>query len=145
MTIPTTGPTTLLLLDPTSIDGESGLAALGAADDHVALITLISGRTSSALREFAHAEEVDLLTAAWIYLDQVVARAEAPGRQLETILIDGSDLARELVDLTATTTVRRVIMPASLERLYPAHCARVRAAMPAPVLVVSTPLPSHID
>jgi hypothetical protein len=144
MTIPTTGPTTLLLLDPTSINGESGLAALGAADDHVALVTLISGRTS-ALREFAHAEEVDLLTAAWIYLDQVVARAEAPGRQLETILIDGSDLARELVDLTATTTVRRVIMPASLERLYPAHCARVRAAMPAPVLVVSTPLPSHID
>jgi hypothetical protein len=134
-----TTPTTLLLLDPTSVDGESALELLTAVDDHVAIITMLRGRTSSALREFAHAEDVDLVTAGWIYLDQVVARLELAPEAVQTVLIDGSDFARDLSDMTADTVVRRVIVPASIERWYPAACAKLRSVIDAPVLVAAVP------
>ncbi len=148
------GPVTLVLLDPTSIDGESALSLLSPADDHVALITMVRGRTSTALRDFAHAEDIDVASAAWVYLDQVVARTgaartavartelartELDGRALETMLVDGPDFSTELVDIARLTPIRRVLVGSSLERLAPAACQRLRAAMPAPVIVAAQP------
>ncbi len=143
------GPVTLVLLDPTSADGESALSLLSPADDHVALITMVRGRTSAALRDFAHAEDIDVASAAWVYLDQVVARTgaartavartELAGRALETMLVDGPDFSTELVDIARLTPIRRVLVGSSLERLAPAACQRLRAAMPAPVIVAAQP------
>ena len=143
------GPVTLVLLDPTSADGETALGLLSPADDHVALITMVRGRTSAALRDFAHAEDIDVTSAAWIYLDQVVARTgvartavartELDGRALETMLVDGPDFSTELIDIARLTPIRRVLVGSSLERLAPAACQRLRAAMPATVVVAAQP------
>ena len=143
------GPMTLVLLDPTSADGETALGLLSPVDDHVALITMVRGRTSAALRDFAHAEDIDVTSAAWVYLDQVVARTgvartgvartELDGRALETMLVDGPDFSTELIDIARLTPIRRVLVGSSLERLAPAACQRLRATMPAPVIVAAQP------
>ena len=138
------GPVTLVLLDPTSADGESALGLLSPADDHVALITMVRGRTSAALRDFAHAEDIDVTSAAWIYLDQVVARTggdrtERDGRALETMLVDGPDFSTEIIDIARLTPIRRVLVGSSLERLAPVACRQLRAAMPTPVIVAAQP------
>ncbi|MFZ2442286.1 MAG: hypothetical protein WAW51_07990, partial [Ilumatobacteraceae bacterium] len=62
-------PTTLVLLDPTSPDGESALTLLSDDDQHVTLLVLLSGPASRALRDFARAEDIDMSTAGWRYLE----------------------------------------------------------------------------
>ena len=90
-----------------------------------------------------------MASAAWVYLDQVVARTGASrtavartgvdGRALETMLVDGPDFSTEIVDVARLTPIRRVLVGSSLERLAPAACQRLRAAMPAPVIVAAQP------
>ena len=92
---------TFVLVDPTSPDGETSLEALDATDDHVALVVLISGRSSSALREFAEIEGIDPVSAASIYLDQVAERIACDGRVVEVIVAAGPDPAIEIADLVA--------------------------------------------
>jgi hypothetical protein len=129
----TSTPTTLVLLDPTSPDGESALELLTASDDHVALVVLLTGKSSHALRDFARAEEVDLLTAGWIYLDQVVARVGLADRELQTILVDGPSVASEMATLAATMVVRRVLLPTSLDRIDPPAREQLRRSIAAPI------------
>ncbi len=127
-------PTTLVLLDPTSDDGETALDLLSASDDHIALITLLSGRTSRSLRDYAHSEEIDLVTAGWLYLDQVVARVDSTGREIQTVLADGSNIARELATVAADMVVRRILLPSSLERIDSAARDRLRSTVAAPIV-----------
>jgi hypothetical protein len=131
----TTVPTTLVLLDPSSDDGETALQLLGASDDHVALVTLISGRTSRSLRDYAISEDIDLMTAGWLYLDQVVARVDATNREVQTILADGPDIARELATIAAGMVVRRILLPSSLSRIDAGARDRLRAGAAAPIVM----------
>jgi hypothetical protein len=55
---------TIVLLDPTSRDGEAGLELLGDDDRNVTLVVLLTGRASNALREYAIGEGIHLSTAA---------------------------------------------------------------------------------
>lgn len=110
-------PRTFVLVDPTSEDGETSLDALGPADDHVSLVVLLSGRSSSALREFAVTEGIDPASAGWIYLDQVTERVATGDRIVEAIVATGPDPAFELATLVALNETRRVILPSSLPRI----------------------------
>ena len=131
----TTVPTTLVLLDPSSDDGETALQLLSASDDHVALVTLISGRTSRSLRDYAISEDIDLMTAGWLYLDQVVVRVDATNREVQTILADGPDIARELATIGAGMVVRRILLPSSLTRIDSGVRDRLRAGVAAPIVM----------
>lgn len=127
-------PKTIVLLDPTSVDGESALELLDREDFHVAIVVLLWGRMSSALREFAASEETDVSTVGWIYLDQVAERVSAEGRVIETILASGPDPALELTQLVAMNPARRVLIPSSLERLDVAAHQRLLDGLSIPVV-----------
>lgn len=111
---------TFVLVDPTSPDGESTLALLEPSDLHTSVVVLLSGRSSGALREYAECENIDIALAASIYLDQVAERISAEGRIVETISTHGPDPARDLAELVAVNKTRRVLVPASLQRIDPA-------------------------
>ena len=130
-------PTTLVLLDPTHHDGETVLDELHDADTHVALVVMLSGRTSAALREYAAAEGIALAEAGFIYLDQVAERAVAPGRAVETILATGPDAAHELALAASERQVARVVLPPSSYRLDRITVARVHAELPTAEVVVA--------
>jgi hypothetical protein len=141
-TVNTDHPTTVVLLDPTSVDGESGLDALTDADRHVAVVVLLSGRTSAALREYAAAENLALADAGWIYLDQVAERLEGSGRLVETVLATGPDAVAELALLAAGGNVARIVLPPSMDRLDPAAVQRTLELAPS-VLVAEPALARH--
>ncbi len=125
-----THPTTLVLLDPTNADGEAGLDALDPSDRHVALVVLLSGRTSAALREFAAAEGISLADAGFTYLDQVAPRAGLGSRLVETVLATGPDATAELVLLANERSVSRIVLPPSSMRSDAAAVDRLAAALP---------------
>ncbi|MGB8858407.1 MAG: hypothetical protein WCC60_04095 [Ilumatobacteraceae bacterium] len=126
-------PTTLVLLDPTSADGESALELLDGDDDHVTLLVLLSGPASRALRDFANAEEIDMSTAGWQYLDQVAPRVSLAPHQLVAMTASGPSAAAELADIAATEPVRRVLLPSSVDRFEPGLAGLLGGCINAPV------------
>ena len=130
-TLPTpTTPTTIVLVDPSSSDGESSLDLLRDLGDdvqHVAVVTLLSGRHSGALRDYAHAENIDLTTAGWNYLDQVCERIARPGLAVETILATGPATATELAAVARDRRVERIVLPSSVVRAERAIVDRLAA------------------
>jgi len=128
-------PRTFVLIDPTSEDGETALDALDPTDDHVSLVALLSGRSSSALREFATTEGIDTASAGWIYLDQVTDRIAGDDRIVEAIVATGPDPAVELAILVALNETRRVIVPSSLPRIDSDACRRLVDRVPGVVVV----------
>lgn len=123
-------PRTFVLIDPTSEDGETSLDLLDPSDDHVSLVVLLSGRSSSALREYAATEGIDPASAGWIYLDQVMERVDGGDRMVETIVATGPDPALELADLVALNDTRRVVLPSSLPRVDPYSFQRLVDRIP---------------
>ncbi len=134
-------PKTLVLLDPTSDDGESALSLLGSDDTHVALVVLMYGRSSEALHQFAGVENIDLASAASVYLDQVAERIDTPDRVVETLVSGGSDPVSEIEYLAAHSETRRVLVPSSLPRQEPAAFHRLVRALPD--LIVSVVVPDQ--
>jgi hypothetical protein len=132
-------PTTIVLLDPTSPDGETALDMLDSVDDHVALVVLLGGPSAQSLRDFATAERIDVTTAAWIYLDQVTARLAYTGYQVQAITASGSDAVAELADLAATTVTRRVLLPTSFRNTVDAARKALASRISAPVVVAHAP------
>jgi hypothetical protein len=135
MTTPTHSPTTLVLLDPTSDDGESALGVLDAQDDHVTLMVLISGPASQALRDFACAEEVYVSDAGWRYLEQVAGRVPLGPEQLAVVNASGPDAFAEIADVAATQEVRRVLLPSSVNRFQRGLHEQLSSALTTPVVV----------
>jgi len=130
-------PTTLVLIDPTSPDGENALTLLDATDEHITLLLLLSGPASRSLRDFARAEDIDMSTAGWRYLEQVVERVESVSiapEQLLAMTACGPSAAVELADIAATETVRRVLLPSSVDRLEPGLADLLAGYVQAPVL-----------
>jgi len=126
--------TTLVLLDPTSHDGENALGLLGATDEHITLLVLLSGPASRSLRDFARAEDIDMSTAGWRYLEQVVERIESAPEQLLAMTACGPSAAVELADVAATEHVRRVLLPSSVDRLEPGLADLLGRCVHAPVI-----------
>jgi hypothetical protein len=127
---PITHLTTLVLLDPTSDDGEAPLHELTEDDHHVQVVVLLSGRTSAALREFATSENLALADAGWIYLDQVADRLALTGHLVETVLATGPDPVAELALLASEHRIGRIVLPPSINRLDPAAVTRVADLAP---------------
>jgi hypothetical protein len=133
-------PTTIVLLDPTSPDGESALDLLESIDDHVALVVLISGPTAQSLRDFAAVERIDVADAGWIYLDQVIDRLAYTGHHLQAVTASGPDVVAELADIAAATVTRRVLLPASCAGATSATRDMLAARIQAPVVAATSPV-----
>lgn len=129
-------PTTIVLVDPTSPDGEDALGRIGDDVEAVSLVVLLSGPLSASLREFAHAENTDLASAGWIYLDQVTARVARDGLIIETIVATGPDTAAELAVIADQRNAERILVPRSLHRIDPRATTRLERATTATVEVV---------
>jgi hypothetical protein len=127
--------TTIVLLDPTSRDGEAGLELLGDGDRNVTLVVLLTGRASNALREYAIGEGIHLSTAAWTYLDRVTPRLERSARRIEHVVAIGPDTANELATVAAHRDTDRIVLPASTTRLEPTIVDRLGDLSPVPVVV----------
>lgn len=58
-------------------------------------------------------------TAGWRYLEEVVSRLDHAAGHLLAMTACGPSAAAELADVAATDTVRRVLLPSSVDRLEP--------------------------
>lgn len=132
-------PTTVVLLDPSSPDGETALELLDSIDDHVALVVILSGPSAQSLRDFAAAERIDVATAGWIYLDQVTDRLTYTGYHVQAITATGPDVVAELADIAATTVTRRVLLPTSFGGADGLARKALAARISAPVVVAEAP------
>jgi hypothetical protein len=126
---------TLVLIDPSSPDGEGGLNVLTAEDQAVTLLLTLDGRSAASLREFAVAEDIDVSMAGLIYLDQVVCRISVHTDDIETISTSGSDAIGEIFHVLQHRPVSRVIVPASLPGLEDGGLAKLLKVCPVPVVV----------
>ena len=126
---------TLVLIDPSSPDGEGGLGVLTNDDQAVTLLLTLDGRSAASLREFALAEDIDVSMAGLIYLDQVVCRISVHTDDIETISTSGSDAVGEIFHVLQHRPVSRVIVPASLPGLDAGGLAKLLQVCPVPVVV----------
>ena len=132
---------TLILIDPSSPDGEGGLDVLTNQDRAVTLLLTLDGRSAASLREFAIAEDIDVSMAGLIYLDQVVSRLSMHTDDIETISTSGSDAVNEIFHVLQHRPVSRVIVPASLPGLEANGLAKLLKVCPVPVVVAPPATP----
>lgn len=128
-------PSTLVLLDPTATDGEAALGLLDGTDAHIILVVLLSGPASRSLRDFARAEDTDMATAGWRYLEQVVDRLALAPDQVLAMTAIGPSAAMALADIAAANDVRRILVPGCTERYEPGLPAMVGRCTDAAVHV----------
>ena len=126
---------TLILIDPSSPDGEGGISMLTSEDKAVTLLLTIDGRSAASLREFAIAEDIDVSMAGLIYLDQVVCRISAHTDDIETISTSGADAVGEIFHVLQHRPINRVIVPASLPGLEASGLRKLQQGCPVPVVV----------
>lgn len=126
---------TLVLIDPSSENGESGLTALTGQDCAVTLLLTLHGPSAAALHEYAACERIDVSMAGLIYLEQVVARTVLPTDDVETICTAGSDVVAEVFRLLEQRNVHRVVVPPTLAGLGREELARLVRLCPVPVVV----------
>jgi hypothetical protein len=126
---------TLILIDPSSPDGEGGLSVLTTDDRAVTLLLTLDARSAAALHEFAIAEAIDVSMAGLIYLDQVVRRIRVHTDDIETISTSGSDTVGEIFHVLQHRPVSRIIVPASLPGLEAGGLAKLLQVCPVPVMV----------
>lgn len=123
----------VVLVDPTSPDGENSLDALRTSDTHVLIVVLTSGRACNALRDRAHDQGISLTSAAWGYLEDVALRVSRPDRVVGTIVATGPDPAYELASVIAEHPTERVVLPSSITRIDRMLPRRLARTSPVPV------------
>ena len=136
---------TVVLIDPSSPDGEGGLGALTDVDQAVTLLLTLEGRSARTLQEFAEAEQIDVSMAGLIYLDQVARRLSIRVRDIEIISTAGSDTVGEILHVLRQRHVSRVILPASLPGLELGGLARLLQVCSVPVVVAPKMTPGSFD
>lgn len=110
----TTTPTTIVVIDPASPNGEAGIDALNDTDSRVALILPLYGRRSKSLKQFATSENIGISTAGSLYLDQIAERINREQHDLSLVSTDGYDFEADILSFAAKVDVGRIIIPASL-------------------------------
>jgi len=128
---------TVVLVDPTSPDGETSLDALRLADTHVLIVVLASGKACNALRDRAHDQGISVTSAAWGYLEQMAVRVSRPGRVVGTIVAAGPDPAYELTSVVAEHSCERIVLPASTQRVDRMLPRRLARTSPVPVEIAA--------
>lgn len=130
-----TTPSTLVLLDPTAADGETALELIERTDTHIILVVLLSGPASRSLRDFARAEDTDMATAGWRYLEQVVERLALAPDQVLAMTAIGPSAAMALADIAAANDIHRILVPGCTERYEPGLPAMVGRCTEATIVV----------
>jgi hypothetical protein len=134
--------TTVMLVDPTSPDGETSLGAIGDADASVVVVVLRRGTASSALHEYSRAECLSVDEVARRYLEQVGDRIRRPGRKIVEVLAAGPDAAHELYEVAIAHRADRVVFPASIGRLDRSAPSRLASSAS---LDIEVPLPNGVS
>jgi len=129
-------PTTIVLVDPTSPDGETSIGLIDDGVENLALVVLLTGRASNALRDYAIGEGTTVGSAAWTYLDRLTPRVMGRGRRIEHVVANGPDTANELAAVAADRDTRAIVLPASTLRLDPTVIERLERLTAVPVTVV---------
>lgn len=132
---------TLVLVDPSSAQGEGGVGMLTTDDRAVSLLLTLHGPTAAALHEYAACERIDVSMAGLIYLDQVVSRAVLFTDDVETIATVGSDVLAEIFSVLAQRNVDKVIVPSDLAGLERRGLAELIRLCPVPVVVAPVEAP----
>jgi len=138
MTQETTFERLLVVLDPSSREGDAGAKlarSLVGLEGHIHLAVALSGPESAALQDYAAAESMTVKDAAEIYLRQTKERLGSQG--VTSTLLDGTDLAADLVDAVESSNSGGAVMPeAMVERAQSDRATW--GAISFPVLVVPT-------
>jgi len=128
-----TASSTLVLLDPSSPDGEAALA-IAPRRAAVTLMVLLDDPSAAPLAEFAEAENVSLSAAANRYLDQVLRRSDADA-PMEAVFSAGTDAVGEILALADERGAESVIVPPSLPGLAGKSWHRLVAGATVPIVV----------
>jgi hypothetical protein len=126
---------TLILIDPSSPQGEVGLDLLTTDDRAITLMVTLGGRSATSLRDFAAAEDIDVSMAGLIYLDQVACRLSATTGDIDTVVTQSSDAVGEIFHMLLQQPVSRVIIPASLPGVEATGLSKLMRMCPVPVVV----------
>jgi hypothetical protein len=105
----------LVLLDPSSPEGDSGAKLarlLVGPEGHIHLVVALSGPEAGSLRDFADAESMTVKDVAGIYLRQTILRIGSGG--VTSTLVDGTDLAADLVDAIDSSASDGIVIPAAM-------------------------------
>jgi hypothetical protein len=127
--------TTIVLIDPSDVDGEAAIGLLKAQDSTVAVVVPISGSAASALREYANAEEIDFGLATDLYIEQLAGRIEHADRSVDIFPTDVLDVVGGLVSFVRGYSVERILVPGSLNRRRGFSVDRLVSATSVPVTV----------
>jgi hypothetical protein len=126
---------TLILLDPSSPDGEAGLRIAQPGDAAaITLMVLLEDPSSAPLAEFAKAENISMSAAANRYLDQVVGRTEV-GVRVDAVFTAGDDAVGEILAVADERGAGSVIVPPSLPGLRGRSWQRLVAGATVPIVV----------
>lgn len=126
----------VVVLDPSSSEGDTTAqvaSALVGEEGELQLVVPLSGPEALSLHDYAESEGVSIKEAAGIYLAQVSERLGRHG--LTSTLIDGTDLAADLIEAVEQADAQGVVAPAELAARTMATKRRW-AALPFPVVVV---------
>ncbi len=127
----------LVVIDPSSPDGEAGLSQAAAArgrGGRVTLAALLYGPPVAALLEFADSEAVSVADAAAVYLEQVAVRLGGTG--VGRTAIDGGDMATDLIAVGRQLGATAIVLPATFAASRNTAINRLLAESDIPVTVV---------
>ena len=124
---------TLILLDPSSPDGEAGLLVARNSEARVTVMIFTDDPSGASLAAFADAESVSISHAAGRYLDQVVARC-AP-EHIEVVSSSGVDPVDEILEIAGETQASSIIIPPSRPGLGGRSWDRLVAASTVPIVL----------
>jgi len=101
---------TLVLIDPSSPDGENGIDVIGADEPTVTLLLLLDHVSAAPVEQFADAERISLQNAAEIYLQQVADRVQ--GRHVvDLVSTVGHDYVGEILHAARRSRATRIVVP----------------------------------
>ena len=125
---------TLVLLDPSSPDGEAGLLVARDSEAKVTLMIFIDDPSGAPLAAFADAESVSISHAASRYLDQVIARCASEG-PIETVSSSGVDPVDEILEIADETQASSIVIPPSRPGLSGRSWDRLVSASTVPIVL----------
>lgn len=125
---------TLVLIDPSSPDGENGIDVIDADETNVTLLLLLDHVSAAAVEQFADAERISLQNAAEIYLQQVADRV-GNGHIVDMVSTIGHDYVGEILHAARRSHATRIVVPWTMPGLGANAVAHLADRSDVPVLI----------
>lgn len=125
---------TLVLIDPSSPDGENGIDVLGDDDGVVTLLLLLDHVSAAPVEQFADAERIPVQAAAEIYLQQVADRMSACPH-VDLISANGHDAVQEILLTARQHRATRIVVPWTMPGLGTNMVDHLASLSDVPVLI----------